>query len=128
MEITSRDWRKVGPLLCLTDKDEETNLYISHCLTYDVMETGRTSDESWENLKAAVKQYIEYCYSGHLEGLLQSASSEEWKRYFDVLRTSKRVTRVDEIELELKPNFPEKDYPVWLQGVDSDARNSPQVQ
>ena len=119
---------RIGVLNCLTERDEETNLFISHCLNFDLMETGGTADESWQNLKAAVKQYIEHCYTFYPEGFSQSASVDEWKHFAEVLKNCGVVSRVEEIEIALKPPLLEKEYPVWMQGVSTDGANCAVIQ
>src|SRR5882762_1420166 len=91
---------RIGVLNCLTEKDEETSLYISHCLNFDLMESGRSADESWRRLKVAVKQYMEHCWNGYREGFSKTASAEEWKYFAEVLRSCGTVSRVEEIEIE----------------------------
>lgn len=104
-------------LSCLTSRDEETGLFLSHCLTYDLMEFGKTPDEAWENLKLCIKHYIEQCYTNYPEGLSASASREEWTAYIEELKNTKIPLRIDEITLELKPPLPDYEFPIWMEGV-----------
>ena len=46
---------RTGMLQCSTSLDQETGLYIAHCLNFDLMESGKTPDEAWANLKASLK-------------------------------------------------------------------------
>ncbi len=108
---------RTGMLQCFTTCDEETNLYISHCLNFDLMECGKTADEAWDNLKASLKQYIEYCYTNYQDGLTVSADMDDWKRYAEVMKVTKTPPRIEAIEIELRPPLPEYAYPIWMQGV-----------
>lgn len=119
---------RIGVLNCLIERDEETKLYISHCLNYDLMESGVTADQAWRNLKMAVKQYIEYCHFYNSEGFLKSASAEEWARFAEVLRTCGTVSRVEEIEIDLHTPSLGQEFPVWMQGVDTDGADCSNVQ
>ena len=55
-------------LSCLTWRDKDTKVYISHCLNYDLMETGSTLEESRKNLNTVIKHHIEHCYSRYPAG------------------------------------------------------------
>jgi hypothetical protein len=119
---------RIGMLSCLMGWDEETRLHLAHCLNFDLMECGRTEDEAWGNLKMAVKQYIEHCYSNYPEGLAEGATREEWERFADSLRRKDRPSRVDTIELELgQPFVAARDNPIWMQGVPTDGSTSTQI-
>ncbi len=108
---------RLGMLSCLTSRDEETKLFLSHCLNFDLIEWGKTPDESWENLKSSVKQFVEYCYTNYQEGLSVSAGRDEWEEFAEMLKNSDGPGRVDTIEIELKPPLPEYQYPIWMQEI-----------
>jgi hypothetical protein len=112
---------RIGVLSCFINQDSETSLYLAHCLNFDLMECGRTPDDAWEALKTSVKQYIEYSYSSHPEGLSKSASAEEWRQFAEALKHSTKPPRVDTIEFELRPPLLESSAPIWMQGVSEDA-------
>jgi len=116
-----------GFLSCLTERDEETNVYISYCLDLDLMECGRSANEAWDNLKLAVKHYMEHCYARYPEGLSKSASPEEWKHFAEVLRSCGTVSRVEEVEIN-RPAVAQREYPVWMQGVDTDGTDCSNLQ
>jgi hypothetical protein len=119
----------MGMLSCLMEWDEETEMHLAHCLNFDLMECGKTADEAWGNLKLAVKQFIEYCYSNYPEGLAEGASREEWQRFAESLKHNERPTRVETIQLELGvPCFDENNNPVWMQGVRTDGSSNTQIQ
>jgi hypothetical protein len=93
------------------------------------MECGKTEDEAWGNLKAAVKQYIEHCYSNYPQGLAEGASREEWERFAESLKYNERPSRVETIQLELgQPFLAEDNNPIWMQGVLTDGSSSTQIQ
>ena len=120
---------KIGMLSCLMGWDEETKLHLAHCLNFDLMECGKTEDEAWGNLKAAVKQYIEHCYSNYPQGLAESGSREEWERFAESLKYNERPSRVETIQLELgQPFLAEDNNPIWMQGVLTDGSSSTQIQ
>lgn len=112
---------RTGMLQCSTCRDQETGLYISHCLNFDLMESGNTPDEAWGNLKAALKQYIEYCYTNYQEGMQVSADLGEWKNYAESLMRATQPPRIEVIHIELRPPLPEYEYPMWMQGVTGDG-------
>ena len=120
---------KIGMLSCLMGWDDETRLHLAHCLNFDLVECGKTDDEAWSNLKAAVKQYIEYCYSNYPEGLAEGASREEWERFAESLKYNDRPSRVETIDLELgQPYLAGDRSPIWMQGVPTDGSTSTQIQ
>ena len=109
---------KIGMLSCLTYKDEESEQYISHCLSLDVMEFGKTPDEAWKNLKTSIKHYIEYCFASYRKGFASSASRKDWHRFGEILKVSGKF-KVEEIDLALHSPLPESGYPLWMQEVSS---------
>jgi hypothetical protein len=112
---------RIGVLSCFINRDQETNLFLAHCLNFDLMECGHTVDDAWEALKVSVKQYIEYSYSNHPEGLSKSASAAEWRQFAEALKHSTKPPRVDTIEFELRPPLLESSAPIWMQGVSEDG-------
>lgn len=120
---------RIGMLSCLTEWDNESKLHLAHCLNFDLMECGETADEAWSNLKVAVKQYIEYCYSNYPHGLANGASREEWARFAESLKCNERPSRVETIQLDLgQPFMAEDGNPIWMQGVPTDGSASTQIQ
>jgi len=110
-------------LSCLTWRDTETRVYISHCLNYDLMETGSTADEAWKNLKTVMKHHIEYCYTRHPMGLRRSAPSERWQAFYVALQKQLKKNPqgvvVEMLEIDPLPPLPEHAVPLWVQGVES---------
>jgi hypothetical protein len=119
---------RVGMLSCLSSFDQETGMYVAHCLNFDLVEFGKSRDEAWENLKDSVKQFVEYCYTNCQECLAISADNKEWAEFAQLLRQRKTPNRVDEIVFELKPPLPENTTEIWMQGVDQDVSACTQVQ
>jgi len=112
---------RFGVLSCLSFVDEETGFYISHCLNFDIMESGKTEEEAWQNVKLAVKYYIEHCYQNFQEGLVQEASREDWNHFAAATKQANKPPRMEAIEIELRPPLPENEVPVWMQGVLADG-------
>jgi hypothetical protein len=106
-------------LSCLTWWDKETNVYISHCLNYDLMETGGTREESRKNLKMVMKHHIEHCYSRYPQGLKRSAPPEQWQEFFLSLQKNPQGVVMDQLDIDPLPPLPEHSIPIWIQGVDS---------
>jgi hypothetical protein len=119
---------RVGMLSCLSCFDDETGMFVSHCLNFDLVEFGKTADEAWENLKDSVKQFVQYCYTNSQESLTISADRNEWAEFAELLRQKKTPNRVDIIEFELVPPLPENTTGIWMQGVDEDVGTCTQVQ
>lgn len=116
-----------GILCCLTSFDGETQRYISHCLNHDLIECGKTAEEAWENLKTALRSFIEYSYTNNPDGLKISADPEDWREFFAALRASGgNFKRVEEIFVDLKP--PLVDTSIWIQGVFEDGPAPAHVQ
>lgn len=102
-------------LSCLSSRDQETGMYLSHCLNFDIMECGKTAEEAWQNLKISVKSYVEHCYTNYQEGLIEAAPQEKWDEF--AAAATRRAPRMEQIEIELRPPLPEHESPVWMQGV-----------
>lgn len=119
---------RFGILSCLSYVDEETGLYLSHCLNFDIMESGKTEEEAWQNVKLAVKYYVEHCYQNYQEGLVQGAPREKWAEFAEVAKHAVRPPRFEVIEFELRPPLPENEVPVWMQGVLADGTSRTHVQ
>jgi len=112
--------QRPGILCCLTTFDGESQRYMCHCLNHDIVECGVTAQEAWENLKTAVKYFIEYTYTNNPEGLKVSAEPEEWRDFFKALKDNGgQFSNVEEIILDLKP--PLFDTSIWIQGVREDG-------
>jgi len=108
---------RFGVLSCLSSRDKETGMYLSHCLNFDIMECGKTEEEAWQNVKLAIKYYVEHCYTNYQEGLIETAPHEKWNEFAEAVKCSGRAPRMEQIEIELRPPLPEHESPVWMQGV-----------
>jgi hypothetical protein len=108
---------RIPLLACLGQVDSETNLFLAHCLNFDLMESGKTWAEAWANLKKVIKYHVEYCYFQHPDGLTKSAGPKEWDRFIKGLRDNPRDLVVESIEIDLKPPLPDIDIQIWIQGV-----------
>lgn len=113
--------QRLGLLSCLVSRDEETNLFLSHCLNFDIIECGHTADEAWENMKMAVKFFIEHCYTNYQQGFSYSADNDEWDEYACALKSSTKPPRVETIEIEMRPPLLQEGKPIWMQGVEHGA-------
>ena len=116
-------------IFCIVEKDADTGVFVSHCLNYDLMECGPTSDRAWENLKIVVKNHIEYCYTSYQPGLNRRAKEEDVDRFFRLLQENPGALVVDKIELHLKPpSLPEQEMPLRILKVQSGGEILPHVQ
>jgi hypothetical protein len=116
--MVNQKQQPVRGLSCLVHRDEDTGVFIGHCLNYDVMEVGKTDEEAWLNLKCVVKHHIEYCVSNYPDGLKRQADEKRWDEFYRALKANPNGVRVDTIELELSPpSMPESDRSLWIQGA-----------
>jgi hypothetical protein len=109
--------QRIHGLSCLVERDEQTGMFIGHCLDYDLMETGKSDEEAWSNLKTVVKHHIEHCYSFYQNGLKKQAAREDWDRFYQYLQENGGQCQIEKIEIELRPPLPEQDISIWIQGV-----------
>lgn len=109
---------RLGVLSCLGRHDQETNLFVAHCLDFDLVESAPTWDQAWANLKQVVKHYIEYCCAYNPKGLMLSAEQHYWERFTSLVKDSTPGSRmVESICIDLQPPLPATDVPVWIHGV-----------
>jgi hypothetical protein len=91
---------------CSVQRDEETSLYIGHCLNLHVKVAGRDSKEAWVSLKRVVKSHFEYCYENDRDGLRPTAKPldfAEWSRAFEkAFKEDPNSVHFEEIVLELR--------------------------
>jgi len=87
-------------LSCLIERDEATGSYIGHCLNYDLMDSGKTQDEAWENIKFVLKNHIEFCYTHFQSGLKRGAKQQDWDRFFQAIQNNPKSVRMEKLELE----------------------------
>lgn len=116
-----------GMWSCYGTLDEETGMYIAHCLDLHMKVSGKTPEQSWERLKRCLKVYYEYCYSCDPDALKLTASASEWAEYGTLLEHTlredpSRIT-VETIELVLRPpKLPEQTMPLAFQKVEFAAQ------
>jgi predicted RNase H-like HicB family nuclease len=114
-------------LSCLIERDKATGTYIGHCLNYDLMDSGKTPQEAWENLKFVMKSHIEFCYTHLQSGLKRTAKRRDWDRFFEAIQSDPSSVIAEKLELDLKPpTLPEQEMGIWIQKVLSD-RYSPDL-
>jgi hypothetical protein len=115
-------------LSCLITKDDETQLWLAHCLNLDLVTSSKTPDDAWKRLTQVIKMHVEHCFTNRHRGLEHSASDEEWA---DFKRVKARATplRSEKVELNLVPGQMDEDKFVWIEGVEnqftSESKNSP---
>jgi len=109
-------------LSCLVWRDEPSGMYVGHCLNYDLMESGPSSEITWDRLKNVLKNHIEYCYTSHREGLRRAASQDAWNYFFTSVKNNPNGLVVEKLDLELRePSLPEYDLEMWVIGKVQDA-------
>ena len=110
-------------LSCLLWRDQDTQMFVGHCLNFDVMESGPSVEVAWDRLKKVLKDHIEYCYTFNREGLRRVAPQKDWDRFFKIVqRDPKQLTRVEKLELELRePSLPEHELGLWVLGAMQDG-------
>lgn len=125
-ESNSNKQQRDYGLSCLTWRDPASNAYVSHCLNYDLMETGSSFDEAWQNLKTVMKHHIEHCYSRYPQGLGRSASKERWQEFYltlqKQLQENPQGVVVEKLDIDPLPPLPEYEIPIWIQGVESGGK------
>lgn len=101
-------------LKCLLSHDKSTNLWVGHCLDFDIVTSAPSEDKVWEALKQVVVVHIESCLADDFtEGLCRIAPPEAWVAFIDELLSS--GTRNELIEFKLKRK--NQTSSVWLRGV-----------
>jgi hypothetical protein len=109
-------------LSCVVKKDEDTGMFVGHCLNYDLMDSGKTPQKAWENLRFVVKSHIEFCYTHHQSGLKRTATQRDWDRFFEAMQqaieSDPSCIHFEKLELDLKPpTLPEHEMGIWIQKV-----------
>lgn len=81
-------------LTCLVEWDQETSLFVGHCLNFDLVSTSRIGeDEAFANLRTLIKRHIEYSYTHHRAGLSVSADESDWTRLQNLIESGMVVQR-----------------------------------
>ena len=113
-------------ICCLGERDQETGLFLYHCLNFDLIESGTSWEDAWRNLKLVVKAHVEHCYARNPSGLLRAAARNEWEEFGEVLKrtlaSDPQSVVVESIDIELKAPLPAEEIPLWIQGVNSQWR------
>lgn len=113
--METRNQRKHG-LSCLISQDGDTGIFIGHCLDFNLMECGPSSEEAWYNLKVVIKNHIEFCYAKDRDRLsLDQADKLAWDSFYSCLSQDPCNVRVEKIEIEVAEPLPEQEVPVWTQ-------------
>jgi hypothetical protein len=113
-------------LSCLVFQDQQTKMYVGHCLNYDLMDSGPSPEVAWQRLKNVLKNHIEYCYTSHKEGLRRAAKQKSWDEFFTLVKNNPGQLKVEKLDLELRePSLPEQDLELWVIGQVQDAGFSP---
>jgi hypothetical protein len=112
-----------GMWCCTMMQDQETGVYIAHCLNLHMKVGGKTADEAANNLGKIIKVHYEYCYEFDPEGLSLTAPAEDWVEYGEALKKALKENPesivVDVIELRLRaPKVPDHTMPLSCQRVD----------
>jgi predicted RNase H-like HicB family nuclease len=115
---------RMNLLACLAQRDQETNLYQAHCLNFDLVESGETWEEAWANLERVLKYHIEYCCMHNREGLAVTARTAEWDQFIKAFQKDPKSVVVKSIEIELGSPLPQREIPIWIQGVNLVACNA----
>jgi hypothetical protein len=110
---------------CLLGQDDETGLWVAHCLDFDLATSGKTEDEVWKRLLRVVKMHVEHSYAQRPIGLTHKADPDQWELFEKLKRLRKEPIRTEKISLTLIPN-PSKDKEefFWIQGIDAVSSSS----
>lgn len=91
---------------CSVQRNEETGLFIGHCLNLHVKVAGRNVKETWTSLARVVKTHYEYCYEKDRDGLVLTAPQSDfhhWSAAFEkALRENPQSIHFQEIVLNLR--------------------------
>ena len=112
-----------GMWSCSVKQDQETGLYIGHCLNLHIKVAGRTVPEVTKSLVKLVKLHYEYCFEFDPDGLSLTAPQEDWIEYGEAfkkaLKDNPKSIVVEVIELRLRaPKVPEQMMPLSCQRVE----------
>jgi hypothetical protein len=107
-----------GVLSCLLTQDEETKLWLGHCLDFNLVTSGKSPDGAWTNLRAVIKTHVEHCFTNHRDGLGFRAGSQDW-RLFDELKKKQPMMRTEKITLRLVAPETEQIPAFWMQAAES---------
>lgn len=108
-------------LNCLLSHDKKANLWVAHCLDFDLVTSGATEDEAWFAMKLVAKSHIESCFSdGFEKGLSHRAPVAVWAEFLTQLYAS--GARSELLSLDLKKAHGTSE--LWMKGVEVDSLSS----
>jgi predicted RNase H-like HicB family nuclease len=115
------DFKLPESISCMLHLDTESGAWVSRCLDFDLVTSGKTEKESWANLKSVVKLHIEHCFTNNRGALsLHRADDEDFALFRKMTETGNNFWS-DKIELNLvapPPKVPDQ-ISFWIKGVNS---------
>jgi hypothetical protein len=113
-------------LNCLLSHDKQANLWVSHCLDFDLVTSGASEDEAWDAMKRVAKSHIESCFrDSFAKGLSRRAESSVWAEYVNQVHAGR--LRSDLISLDLKHTHETFDLRMKGARIESLPSNVPAV-
>src|SRR5947209_1042447 len=102
-------------LQCLTEHNDVSGLFVSRCLNFDLIESGRSWNEAWSNLKIVMKNHIEYFAANHPDKLLNArpADPDLWDKFYQLIRENGSI--VEQLSLEIPEPKEHNPEAIWLQ-------------
>ena len=113
-------------LPCLIEKNYETDLFVGHCLTFDLVATGKTSKEADKNLNNLIKHHIEYCYTHYREGFKVTADREDWEHFKKTVNEKKLTSRIEVINVSFVEPGAFQNL-TWWASVNFDESSTPEL-
>lgn len=111
---------------CLLSVDQETKLWIGHCLDFDLKTSGKSQQSVWVNLKSVVKLHIEHSFANAPERMnAHRAPMADWDCFMNL---SPRDGLRDKIELDLIPAHVNTEDDIWINGVEIGCLETTHVQ
>ena len=103
-------------LSCLNERNEVSGLFVSRCLNYDLVESGRNWDEAWANLKLVMKNHIEFWAARQPEMLENDRRADKalWDKFYLLIKEKGAI--VDQITLEIPEPQHEAHEDIWILG------------
>jgi hypothetical protein len=63
--------------------DQENDIFTAHCLEFDIVADGKTSNQAVQNLLDCVANHISFCLeTGNVDNILNPAPKEYWNRFY----------------------------------------------
>jgi hypothetical protein len=103
-------------LSCLTLPNDESGLFVSRCLNYNLVESGRSWKEAADNLKIVMKNHIEYWAPRKPEMLENDRQADKalWDKFYQLIKDNGAI--VDQITLDIQEPLPEGHEDIWILG------------